>query len=224
MKHPRKIFSLLRKIVLPAFSGLFCLGMVALLPLFSYGAPEEDEATRTNITVTEEKMEGGRVAIRAVFRIEAQPRTVYETLKDIAEFPEFMPDTKEVQILESGPGYHIANVLTENGLLLTRIVLKRIFSEAEYRISWYQVEGQAREVDGFWLVKGDREEEGSVVTFQSYVDAGPLIPKVVVREQIKKSICPMVASIEKRIESGGTWKSKSFIERQRKGHRADIRR
>jgi uncharacterized membrane protein len=205
-----------------ALAWVFCLGMIALLPLSSNGASEEDETSRTAITVTEEKMEGGRVAVRAVFQIEARPETVYETLKEIAEFPEFMPDTKDVQILESGPGYHIANVLSKNGPLENRIVMKRVFLEAEYRISWHQVEGQAKEAEGFWLVKGDKDGEGSIVTFQSYVDAGPLIPKSIVRDQIKKSISPMVASIEKRIESGGTWKSKSFIERQRNGQRAEL--
>jgi ribosome-associated toxin RatA of RatAB toxin-antitoxin module len=217
MERSQKISSSLWKAGPLALAGVFCLGLIALLPFSSYGTPEEDEKPRTAIQVTEERMEGGRVAVRAAFRIEARPKTVFATLRDVVDFPEFMPDTIEVQILESGPGYHIARILSENGLLLTRVVMKRMFSEVEYRISWHQLEGQAKEVEGFWTVKEDKERAGSIVTFHSYVDAGPLVPKAIVREHIKKSISPMVASIEKRIESGGTWKCKSFIEGRKKG-------
>ena len=211
----------MRKNDLIARSANVWLSVQALLFLFVALSPspvlclrptEED----SSITITEERMDGGRIAVKAVFRIQGRPDQVYETLRDVSGFPEFMPGTREVRILESGPGYHIASIVGEKGIFQSTSVMRRIFSEDEHRISWYQVEGQARAIDGFWVVEGENDREESLVTYQTYVDGGALVPDSIVREHIRKGIPPMVASLQKRVESGGTWKSETFLKRQKK--------
>jgi hypothetical protein len=68
-----------------------------------------------------------------------------------------------------------------------------------------------REVCGYWLVEKD-EKSGSraVVHYLNYVNAGMLVPGLMVRKYMREDIIRMVPNIRKRIESGGTWKSEEY--------------
>jgi hypothetical protein len=105
----------------------------------------------------------------------------------------------------------VADFTGSNGLIQSRFVMRRIFADHERRISWTQVEGSARDVQGSWVVKA--ENGGSVVTYWSVVDAGALVPDALVRAYQKDSIPPMVANLRLRVESGGTWKSEAYLKK-----------
>jgi len=159
--------------------------------------------------ITEETAPNGKTAVKAVFFIPGDPNLVYAILKDASRFPEFMPDTLEARIIESAEDYHVADFTGSNGLIQSRFVMRRIFADHERKISWTQVEGSAREVQGSWVVKA--ENGGSTVTYWSVVDAGALVPDGLVRAYQKDSIPPMVANLRLRVHSGGTWKSENYL-------------
>lgn len=183
-----------------------------LLPLPGL-ASECPDACKTSIPddvkISEEKAANGKTAVRAVFFIHGDPNLVYAVLKDAARFPEFMPDTLEARIIESTEDSHVAEFKGSNGLIQSRFVLRRIFADHERRISWTQIEGIARDVQGSWEVKA--ENGGSRVTYWSVVDAGALVPDALVRAYQKESIPPMIANLRLRVLSGGTWKSENYL-------------
>jgi ribosome-associated toxin RatA of RatAB toxin-antitoxin module len=185
-----------------------------LLPSAGYAAECTDAcqvpaASANEPTITEEKAANGKTAVKAVFFVPGEPDLVYGILKDASRFPEFMPDTLEARIIESAEDYHVADFRGSNGLIQSRFVMRRIFADQERRISWTQVEGNARDVKGSWVVQA--ENGGSVVTYWSVVDAGALVPDALVRAYQKESIPPMVANLRLRVESGGTWKSEAYL-------------
>jgi ribosome-associated toxin RatA of RatAB toxin-antitoxin module len=167
------------------------------------------------VKISEEKTAGGKTALKAIFFIHGEPDLVYEILKDASRFPEFMPDTLEAKIIESGADFHVAGFTGSNGLIQSRLVMRRIFADHERRISWTQVEGSAREVQGSWVVKA--ENGGSTVTYWSFVDAGALVPDGLVRAYQKDSIPPMVANLRLRVHSGGNWKSENYLKSKNGG-------
>jgi len=192
-----------------------CFSLMTLGPHQSLCSRSDTTPLAEGVRITEEKMPEGRVAIQAVFRIDAPPDQVYKTLRDVSRFPEFMPGTREVRILESGEGYQVASFLGDGGLLESNVVMKRILADTERRISWTLVEGRAREMKGFWLVREAEEKGGTLVTYRNYVDAGALIPGAIVREYLKKGVPPMVAALRKRVLSGGTWRSEAYLNASR---------
>ena len=159
--------------------------------------------------ITEEPASKGKTAVKAVFFIPGDPNLVYAILKDAERFPEFMPDTLEARIIESSEDCHVAEFKGSNGLIQSRFILRRIFADHERRISWTQIEGSAKDVQGSWVVK--EENGGSRVTYWSVVDAGALVPDALVRAYQKESIPPMIANLRLRVQSGGTWKSENYL-------------
>ena len=191
--------------------AVLSLSFMSLAPHQGLCSQSDTASLAEGVTVTEEKMPGGRIAIQAVFRIQARPDQVYRTLRDVSRFPEFMPGTREVRILESGEGYQVAGFLGDGGLSGSTVVMRRELADTERRISWTLVEGRARELQGFWLVQESEEQGGSLVTYSNYVDAGVLVPGAIVRERLKKDIPPLVAALRKRVLSGGTWRSEEYL-------------
>jgi len=160
-----------------------------------------------------ERMADGRTAVKAIFRIAASPAAVYETLRDAARFPEFMPDTREVRILEAGPGYQIAYFWGGEGLVESKLTLKREYDDRRQRISWNLVKGRPRAVTGFWQVEEQTAGQGAVITYVNHVDAGAWIPDTIARAFIRKDIDQMAENLRKRVLSGGVWKSEEYLRR-----------
>jgi ribosome-associated toxin RatA of RatAB toxin-antitoxin module len=191
--------------------AVLCFSFISLAPHQGLCSQSDTTSLAEGVKITEEKMSGGRIAIQAVFRIDAPPDQIYRILRDVSRFPEFMPGTREVKILESGEGYQVASFLGDGGLLGSAVVMRRELADPERRISWTLVEGRARELKGFWLVQESEEQGASLVTYLNYVDAGVLVPGAIVRECLKKDIPPMVVALRKRVLSGGTWRSEEYL-------------
>jgi ribosome-associated toxin RatA of RatAB toxin-antitoxin module len=191
--------------------GVLCFTLMSVAPHQGLCSRSDTASRAEGVKVTEEKIPGGRIAIQAVFRIDAPPDQVYKTLRDASRFPEFMPGTKEVRILESGDGYQVASFLGGSGLFESTVVMKRTLADTERRVSWTLVKGRVREMTGFWLVQEAEEQAVSLVTYRNYVNAGALIPDGIVREYLKRDIPPMVAALRKRVLSGGTWRSEAYL-------------
>jgi ribosome-associated toxin RatA of RatAB toxin-antitoxin module len=165
------------------------------------------------VQLSSERMADGKTAIKAVFRIIAAPEAVYETLRDAARFPEFMPDTREVRIVETGPGYQIAYFWGGAGLFESKLTLKREYDDRRQRISWSLVSGRPRAVTGFWQIEKEPARQGAVVTYVNHIDAGIWIPDAVARAFIRKDIDHMAANLRKRVLSGNVWKSEEYLKR-----------
>jgi len=63
--------------------------------------------------------------------INAPADKVYQIVKDMGRYPEFIPSLKEVTVLENGPGYTVTKWVSKcshlrcNGLNVTRFSTKR---------------------------------------------------------------------------------------------------
>jgi len=166
------------------------------------------------VIISNEKTVNGKTAVKATFRMEAKPEIVYVTLRDTSSFPEFMPNAKKVQVLESGAGYQIIRFLGSSSFWKSDVIIKQIFDDTDRHISWTLIKGnKARAVDGFWRVETERNSQGSFVTYLNYVDAGALIPDFIVRHFLRNDISQMVANLRKRVNSYGVWKSKEYLQR-----------
>lgn len=170
-------------------------------------------AASQDVQISNERMADGKTAIKAIFRINAAPGAVYETLRDATRFPEFMPDTREVRIEETGPGYQIAYFHGGEGLFESNITLKRAYDDRSCRISWSLVKGRPRAVTGFWQIEKASDGSGAVVTYVNHIDAGTWIPDAIARAFIRKNISQIAENLRKRVLSGNTWKSEEYLRR-----------
>lgn len=167
------------------------------------------------VQISDETAPDGTPGIRAVFWMEAEADVVYQTLRDSQHFPEFMPDTRKVFVLESGPDYQIACFSGVVGFINSDLTLKRVYDDTTRRISWSLISGLPREMTGFWLVEKDPHRSGSFVMYTSYVAKDFWFPDGIVRGLLRNNINKTAASLRKRVESGGNWKSEEYLRRER---------
>ena len=220
-----------RQNVFSCISGVFFASMgktcfLCLLTLLTYLSPSYGEvaAPSSQLPPLEEQMAiidqttpDGRAEVRAVFRLEAAPDTVYETLRDPSHFPEFMPNSRDVEILESGKDYQVVQIWGTNNLLGRSVTTKRVYHDHQLRISWSLVEGHLKSVKGYWHVKAAPDKKGSIVTYWNSVEAGTLVPDAVTRIFLRRHIEKAAENIQRRIDSGGIWKSAEYLRRIQDG-------
>lgn len=165
------------------------------------------EEREEKILITDELRPDGEKAVRAVFRVKADPDLVYQTLRDVERFPEFMPNSERVEILEQRDGFQIVKFSGSRGVFKADIVMERLLDNARRRIDWHLVEGPPRALSGYWQVERENEKKGALITYYNYLDAGRLIPDFLVRIFLRDDIRAMAATIRKRVEGGGICQS-----------------
>ncbi len=170
------------------------------------------ERTNEDLMITEALRPDGKKTLRAVFHVKADPDLVYRTLRDVEFFPEFMPNSDRVEILERGERFQIVKFSGSRGFFRADIVMKRMLSDEERRIEWCLVQGPPREVSGYWQVGGETRDGRVMVAYSNYMDAGRLIPDFVARSLLKDDIRAMVVSIRKRVEGEATRPADEFRE------------
>ncbi len=81
------------------------------------------------------------MALRASFLVQGDADLVDETLRNAEKFPEFMPNTDEVQVLERAEDHQIVSFKGSSGLFKSEVVLRRVADDRSRRISWSLVRG-----------------------------------------------------------------------------------
>ncbi len=170
-----------------------------------------------NLVITYEKNEDGKKYIKAVFKLDADPEKVYRTLRDVEMFPEFMPGSAAVEIIEKKEKHQVVKFSGSRGLLSADITMKRFIDDENKKIGWTILDGPPKEVNGYWLVKENSKkgEPKSVVYYTNYVDAGVLVPGFLVRKYMREDVERMVPNIIKRVKSDGTWLSEDFLKKKK---------
>ena len=173
-----------------------------------------DEAQDCGLIIKVEKGDNGKKLIKSVFSIKADPEHVYQTLKNVKMFSEFMPGAADVEILEKGSNYQVVKFSGSRGLFSADIVMRRTINDSDKRIDWRLIDGPPKEICGFWHVERDKQRESmAIVQYTNYVDAGALIPEFLVRKYLREDIKRMVPNIIKRVESLGTWLSDDYLKK-----------
>jgi ribosome-associated toxin RatA of RatAB toxin-antitoxin module len=155
-------------------------------------------------------------ALRASFLVRGDVDDVYTTLRDAEKFPEFMPNTDEVQVLERAQDHQIVSFKGSSGLFKSEIVLRRVADDRSRRISWNLVRGSLKSSDGFWAIEHDPMCGASRVTYSNTVDAKLPVPARFVHSFLRKSIEDTAVSLRRRVASGGTWQSEEYCRRLKK--------
>ena len=65
-------------------------------------------------------------------------------------------------------------------------------------------------VSGYCQVESENKENGIVIIYSNYLDAGRLIPDFLVRSLLRDDVRVLVVNIRKRVEGDGTWQSNEY--------------
>ena len=137
--------------------------------------------------------------------VAADPRTVYELAKDMESFPKYMPDVKEVQVVERGPGGMTTRWRVHVIGRDFRWTERDEFDDAVPVIRYKQIEGDVKKFEGEWRFI---PVEGGGVRVELTVDAELGVPMLdalfnpVLKKAMEMNVDKMLQAIKERAEKG----------------------
>ncbi len=198
--------------------NLFCMSLIDSGALLCHATPDTaaPPACDDGVYFSRRVEPDARTALRATFLVEGNVDDVYRTLRDAERFPEFMPGTHEVIVLEDNADFQIVSFKGGRGLFATEVVLQRTSDDHLRRISWSLVRGSLKSSDGFWNVEPDTVCGASRVTYSNIVDAKLPLPTRVIHSFLRSSIEETAECLRLRVASGDVWQSDTYLKRRAK--------
>ncbi|WP_018962982.1 type II toxin-antitoxin system RatA family toxin [Coprothermobacter platensis] len=136
--------------------------------------------------------------------VNAPADKVYDIVKDMGRYAEFIPSLKEVTVLESGPNYTITKWVSKVQTFTLQWTERDTFFDDDRRIEYKLVEGAMKKFEGKWLVEPQADGTTKVhldVDFELAMPAlrdflGPMAKKIM-RDSLKALLQGVKAESER---------------------------
>lgn len=129
-------------------------------------------------------------------------RPAYEIAKDFERYPEFMPDVKELKIVERGDGYSLSHWVTKAAGRTIEWTEKDVCDDENCHITYKQVSGDLAKFEGEW--RFEEVPEGTRVVLTVDFDMGiPMFASMlnpVLTMAVRSNSEKMLKAIKARVE------------------------
>lgn len=140
--------------------------------------------------------------IETSIEVAGRGREIFDIIKDMERFPEFMPDIKSVKVLEHIPGGTMTAWESEIDGMPISWTEEDLFDEQNLRIDYRMTEGDLAKFEGRWSVT--ETPGGCEVRLTVDFDLGiPMLADVlgpVMEQKVRDNSLMMLNSIKRRIE------------------------
>jgi ribosome-associated toxin RatA of RatAB toxin-antitoxin module len=134
--------------------------------------------------------------------VQASPEAVLDVVADFEAYPEWQPEFREVEILDTDENGWATRVrfVVDAKVLQARIVLAYSYGEAEMR--WHLVEGDGvRRNDGAYLME-DLGDGTTRVTYEVEIEPSVPMPGMLRRKAAKRIAEGALRGMKQRVEQG----------------------
>jgi coenzyme Q-binding protein COQ10 len=123
------------------------------------------------LVAIDETADGRLEMATAAVTINASPDRVWDVLADFESYPEWMPQTTAVSVLESGAGTQKVALILEFNLVITKKVGYTIEyrDRGNHRMEYSLVDGDFSRNEGYWVVHPHGAAQ-SILYYANYVD------------------------------------------------------
>lgn len=140
--------------------------------------------------------------VESKITINGDGNKIYEIIKDMASYPNFMKDLVSVEILERGDDYTISHWVTNADGRRIVWTERDTFYPEELKITYAQTEGDLKKMEGAWTIveQADGCEVILAVDFEFGIPmiAGLLNP--ILKKKVRENSENMLNSIKEQIE------------------------
>jgi len=140
--------------------------------------------------------------VESKITIKGNGNKIYEIIKDMASYPNFMKDLVSVEILESGEDYTISHWVTNADGRRIVWTERDTFYPEDLKITYRQTEGDLKKMEGAWTIveQADGCEVTLAVDFEFGIPmiAGLLNP--ILKKKVRENSENMLNSIKEQIE------------------------
>lgn len=140
--------------------------------------------------------------VKETIEIRAEPSVIFPIVSNYESYPYFMDNVKEVNILERGSGYELAEFVCDVDGRVIKWVEKNLYKPEENRVDFEQVKGDLKIMHGYWQL--DKNGASTNVEFSIYFEFGiPMIAPLIhplLAKKLRENMKQMLTDLKKRAE------------------------
>ena len=146
------------------------------------------------------KRPDGLPGLRASFAVAAPRERIWTVLLDYAHFPKIFPDIHNYACAHERSAGRPGGVLGQSLVSTYHYVLYRRYDEPGRRLTWTRVAGDLKRIEGSWEIHDTPRSDVQMLVYESYIDIGGVIPKVLVRAEAMRKAREMSERLRHWIE------------------------
>jgi ribosome-associated toxin RatA of RatAB toxin-antitoxin module len=169
---------------------------VPALPVQAAAAEHEK-----SVAIVEEQIDR-KSYIVAKMLVKAKPDQVWQILTDFGSATRVFPTLKQCQVLaDKGSSKLIHYQVKPTGVLTSFQYDLEVQEHGRTKMEWHRVDGDFKEVNGFWKLEPADCGHSTVVTYASYVNGGMFMPQALIKRQSRIDVPPMMVALKSHAES-----------------------
>ncbi|HWH31334.1 MAG TPA: SRPBCC family protein [Egibacteraceae bacterium] len=139
--------------------------------------------------------------VRESILVKADADTIMDVIADFDAYPDWQPDFKSVEVLETDDDGWATKVRFVLDAMIMTTSYTLAYTYTDTSMSWHLVEGeQVRKVDGSYTLE-DAGGGQTKVTYQLEVDPTISVPGILKRKATKKIVDSALKGMKQRVES-----------------------
>jgi hypothetical protein len=142
----------------------------------------------------------GLPGLRASFVVGAPRERIWTVLLDYAHFPKIFPDIHAMRVLTHDQQGAQVEYWVKVLVSKYHYVLYRRYDEPGRRLTWTRVAGDLKRIEGSWEIYDTPRSDVQMLVYESYIDIGGVVPKVLVRAEAMRKARAMSERLRHWIE------------------------
>ena len=142
----------------------------------------------------------GLPGLRASFAVVAPRERIWTVLLDYAHFPKIFPDIYDMRVLTNDRQGAQVEYWVKVLVSTYHYVLYRRYEEPGRRLTWTRVAGDLKRIEGSWEIHDTPRSDAQMLVYESYIDIGGVVPKVLVRAEAMRKARAMSERLRHWIE------------------------
>lgn len=171
-----------------------------------FDAPEYRPRLATGAVVVGDSppRDAQRGRVRAAVQIAADPESVWRVMTDCARAPEFVPNLRSCEVLETGPdgAWEVLRHEVKYLWLWPRIhYVFRADYRRPFRVDFRHVSGDFKEQEGSWILSPLPEAGQTIVGYEVFLDPGFRVPQSIVRRALAQDLPELLMALRNRVQA-----------------------
>ena len=181
-------------------TALLMLGMLLVTSPAATSSVDWAALFAGDVVVEAVKRPDGIPGLRASFAVAAPRERIWTVLLDYANFLKIFPDIRDIRVLTQDQQGAQVEYWVNAMVSKYHYVLYRHYDEPGRRLSWTQVAGDWKRMEGSWAIHETPRSDVQMLVYESYIDIGGIVPKALVRMEAMRKVRAMGERLRNWIE------------------------
>lgn len=133
------------------------------------------------VVVKAVKNTDGLSGVQTMFIVTATRNEIWKVLIDYDHFPAIFDGIDKIKVIKEDDQGAFVEFWINAVLKKLHYVLYRYYEKPEYKLTWYRLSGDLKKIEGSWEIYDTHLSDVKLLSYNSYVQPGGIIPTKLVR-------------------------------------------